>query len=310
MSGAGRLVALTGATGFIGRHLATDLRAHGLRVRLLLRRPAAGLPDADSVVIGDIARPLNLAKALEGVDTVIHSAGLAHAMSGRPEDDYRVINPDATLARAQAARRARVRRFLFLSSVRAQTGPSAVDVLDESSPPQPTDAYGRSKLAAERMLGDLDIDWAALRPVVVHGAGAVGNIALLLQLARSPWPLPIGSLTGRRSLVAVETVASALRFLMAHPDRLGRPFLVADPGPLTVGEMVGALREGFGRSAQILSFPEAILALSARLGGRGALYERLAGNLVVEPKALAALGWQASRTARDGLVEFAKQHRP
>ncbi len=81
------LIALTGATGFIGRHLLSELPRRGYRVRVLLRRPSEVPAGASGAVIGDIASPHNMAAALRDVDMVIHSAGLAHAMSGRPEDD-------------------------------------------------------------------------------------------------------------------------------------------------------------------------------------------------------------------------------
>jgi nucleoside-diphosphate-sugar epimerase len=152
------LLALTGATGFIGQHLLQELPKRGHRVRVLLRRPLAVPIEAASAVIGDLARPRNMAAALEGVDAVIHSAGLAHAMSGVPEDDYRVINTEATIGIARAARRAGARRFIFLSSIRAQCGPAADTVMTEAVEASPTDAYGKSKLAAERGLAELDID--------------------------------------------------------------------------------------------------------------------------------------------------------
>ncbi len=177
------LIALTGATGFIGRHLLRELPRRGYRVRVLLRRPSEVPPEASSAVIGDIASPQNMANALRGVDAIIHSAGLAHAMSGLPEDDYRAINTEATVSLARAAERSGIRRFVFLSSIRAQSGPMAAGILTEDDAPNPTDAYGRSKLAAEEGLASAGIDWVALRPVLVYGPGVKGNMAALLSLA-------------------------------------------------------------------------------------------------------------------------------
>src|SRR5258705_6003498 len=153
------LIALTGATGFIGQYLLQEMPRRGYRIRALLRRPASMSVQTSSAVIGDLTRPQNMSAALEGVDAVIHSAGLAHAMSGIPEDDYRLINTEVTVRLARAARRASAKRFGFLSSIRAQCGPTADSVLTEAVEPRPTDAYGRSKLAAERGLAELDLDW-------------------------------------------------------------------------------------------------------------------------------------------------------
>src|ERR1043166_8383138 len=102
-------LALTGGTGFIGQHLLRELTRRGYQVRVLLRRPTMLPADCTSAVIGDIARPQNMASALADVDAVIHSAGLSVAASGRPEDDYRVLNVEATIGVARSAQRARRR---------------------------------------------------------------------------------------------------------------------------------------------------------------------------------------------------------
>src|SRR5215472_15103648 len=115
------LLALTGATGFIGQYLLREMPKRGHRVRALLRRPVSLPLETAGAVIGDLARPQNMSAALAGVDAVVHSAGLAHAMSGLPEDDYRLLNTEATIGLARAAQRAGAKRFVFLSSIRAQS---------------------------------------------------------------------------------------------------------------------------------------------------------------------------------------------
>ena len=133
------VIAVTGATGFIGRYLVRHLPQLGFRVRVLLRKPTPLPPDWSSAVSGDLARPINMAAALANVDGVIHSAALTPTMSGVPEADFRLLNTNATAALAQAAGRAGVRRFIFMSSLRAQAGPTAEHVLTEEMEPKPTD---------------------------------------------------------------------------------------------------------------------------------------------------------------------------
>lgn len=285
------LLALTGATGFIGQHLQRELPQRGYRVRVLLRRPTPVALPATSAVIGDLAQPRNMAAALEGVDAVIHSAGLAHRMSGRPEDDYRVLNTEATLALARAAQRAGVKRFVFLSSIRAQCGSSSDAVLTEALPPAPTDAYGRSKLAAERGLAELDLDWVALRLAVVYGPGAKGNIAELVRFARSPLPLPLGALQGRRALLALDNLAAAIELVLRVPEPLRRLLIAADPQALTVAEMIAALRQGLGRRADVFWLPPRLVELALHIAGRRDAYPLLAGSLIADPSALLQLGW-------------------
>src|SRR5262249_41452902 len=249
----------TGATGFIGQHLLRELPKRGHRLRVLLRRPASVPMETASAVIGDLARPQNMSAALEGVDAVIHSAGLAPTMSGIPADDYRMLTTEATIGLGRAARRAGARRFVFLSSIRAQCGPTADAVLTEAAEPRPTDAYGQSKLAAERGVAELDLDWVALRPVLVYGPGVKGNMAQLMRLARSRWPVPVGSLAARRSLLALDNLTAAIETVLAAPDTLRRAFIVADPQALTVAQMIAAMRQGLGRRPRVVPAPPALL---------------------------------------------------
>ena len=304
--GAKPLIALTGATGFIGQCLLRDLPKHGYRLRVLLRRPSVVPMECASAVVGDLARPQNMAAALADADAVIHSAGVAHAMSGLPEDDYRVLNTEATIALARAAQRAGVKRFIFLSSIRAQSGPTAEHVLTEDLAPQPTEAYGRSKLAAEQGLTELDLDWVALRLVLVYGAGVKGNMAELVRFARAPYPLPLGALRGRRSLLALDNLVAAIDTVLAAPGRLRRPFLVADPAALTIPEMITALRRGLNRSPGLIPVPPSLLEMALRAAGRTEIYQRLAGSLVADPAALLRLGWTPPATTADALAALAR----
>jgi nucleoside-diphosphate-sugar epimerase len=298
------LLALTGATGFIGQHLLRELPKRGHRLRVLLRRPASVPMETASAVIGDLARPLNMAAALEGVDAVIHSAGIAHAMSGVPEDDYRVLNTEATIGLARAARQAGAKRFVFLSSIRAQCGPAADAVQTEAGEPAPTDGYGKSKLAAERGLAELDLDWVALRAVLVYGPGVKGNMARLLRLARSPYPLPVGSLRARRSLLALENLTTAVETVLATPGTLRRAFIAADPEALTIAEMIAAMRRGIGRRPNVIPVPEALFEVVLRAAGRDDVYQRLCGSLVADPAALMSLGWAPPLATPAGLASL------
>jgi nucleoside-diphosphate-sugar epimerase len=300
------LVALTGATGFIGQWLLKELPKRGYRLRVLLRRPSTVPIDAASAVVGDLARPVNMAAALADVDAVIHSAGLAHAMSGVPEDDYRMLNTQATIGLARAAQRAGAKRFVFLSSIRAQSGPTAEDVLTEDLTPAPTEAYGRSKLAAEQGLAELDLDWVALRLVLVYGTGVKGNMAQLVRFARSPYPLPLRLLEARRSLLSLDNLAAAVDAVLAAPGPLRRPLIVADREALTLPEMIAAMRRGLGRRPGLLPVPLRLLEAGLRAAGRSEIYDRLAGALVASPAALVQLGWTPPVTTQDGLAALVR----
>jgi UDP-glucose 4-epimerase len=301
------LIALTGATGFIGRFLVRELIARGYRVRILLRRPSPVPLDCSSAVIGDLSQLRNMRDAFQDVDFVIHTAGVAHAMSGVPADDYRTLNTEATIELARAAQAMRAKRFVFLSSVRAQCGPSSAKTLTEGDAPAPVDAYGRSKLAAEQGLAQLQLDWVALRLPLTYGPGVKGNFARLTQLAATPYPLPLGGLTARRSILSLENLVSSIDCVLGHAEPLRQPLLVADPEPVSLPELVRIFREARGRGAGLLPVPPSILKLALRALGRSEEYARLAEPLVVSTARLRGLGWQPAVSTREGLVRYAQE---
>ena len=152
-----------------------------------------------------------------------------------------MLNTEATIGLARAAQRAGAKRFVFLSSIRAQSGPTADHVLTEDLPPRPTEAYGRSKLAAEQGLAELDLDWVALRLVLVYGAGREGQhgraapvraLALSAAARRARRP-------GARCC-ALDNLVAAVDTVLAAPAPLRRPLIVADPEPLTIPDMIAA----------------------------------------------------------------------
>lgn len=232
-------IAITGATGFIGRHLVPHLQDLGHDLTLLAREDLA-LPGAK----------------LAGIDALIHLAAIAHAR-GTSRAQYDLVNRDLPLALADAALAAGVRRFVFVSSINAATRPDT--------------PYGASKAAAERgLLAKPGIETVVVRPAPVYGVGARGNFALLQRLAASHWPLPFAGTRNRRSVVAVASLADALGFAATRPGLGGSTFTVTDPGPpLTLAEIVTALRAGMGRRPGLFpafadfAFPASVMDGSA-----------------------------------------------
>ena len=307
---AGRAVLVTGAGGFIGRHLVARLAADGWQVRAATRDPAAipSAPGVTPVQIGDLASRVDWQPLLAGVSHVVHLAGIAHATHAIPEATYMAVNSDATRDLATAARQAGVARLVLVSSVRAQCGPCAAGVLDERIVAAPEDAYGRSKLAAEHQVADAlagaGCDWCVLRPVVVYGPGVKANMHALRQLARTRLPLPLAGLTGRRSLLGLDTLADAIAHALTASATSRATYLVAEPGALTVAQIVAALRAGSDRAPAIFALPHAPMRLVAGMLGKGAAWSRLAGDLVVSTATFEASGWRPRQTASEGLARW------
>ncbi len=290
-------VLVTGASGFIGRAVTRSLQTAGFAVRAASRNPdQLDFPFAERALMpaanGDAEAWDRL---VIGTDHVVHCAGIADASAHTHYDDYRRANVDLSVNLANAARRNVPGRFVFLSSIRAITGPTSREVLTEDSPARPTEEYGRSKLEAETKLAEIfAIDsrqLVTLRPVAVYGEGMRGGLAGLLRLARTPFPLPIGGVQARRSLLDVERLAAAVLHVLSNPIIAGGAYIVSDNGPLTLAEIVSAMREGIGRNPGIFTVPEPLLAGLSAMVGRGALWERLSEPLVVSPDRLAATGW-------------------
>lgn len=306
-----RMVLITGASGFIGTPLAQALAKQGWQVRGAARNPAA-VPAAggvERVALPDLAAPADWAPLLEGVSHVVHLAGIAHGPGSLPDDLYTRINAEAVGALADAAR-GRVERLVFVSSVRAQAGLSADHAIRESDIPEPTDAYGRAKLAGERLVAASGVPFAVLRPAVVYGRGVKGNIASLATLARTAMPLPFAGLDNRRSLLALENLISAVTLVLASERALGETFLVADAEPISVADLVAAMREGLGRSPHLVSVPHGAVKRLMASFGKEAEWERLSGNFVIDAAKLRGIGWQPNITTRAGIAAMMRDLGP
>jgi len=300
-------VLVTGASGFVGRALVEDLAAQGHRVRAAMRQPADIFSRTVEVVaVSDLARPLEWRPLLSDINAVVHLAGIAHITSGIAEDLYDRVNRAATAALAAAAARDRIERLVFVSSIRAQAGPARDHPLTETDAPHPVDAYGRSKLAAEEAIRAASLPFTILRPALIYGPGVKGNLADLVRLARSPWPLPFGALRNRRSLLARSNLVAAIHLALVAPAMLNETYVAADPEPLTMAGIVAALRQGLGRGPRLISVPPSLLALGLRATGRAHLWDRIGGNCIVEPAKLLAAGWRPITDTRAGLAATAQ----
>jgi len=252
-----RRVLITGASGFIGKALVTALAKQGYAVRAAARDPARiiAASEVERVAIPDLVGSLDWSPLLAGVTHVVHLAGIAHAPGTLPDDVYMQINAEAVGTLAQQAK-GKVERVVLLSSVRAQAGLSAEAPITETDTPEPTDTYGRSKLEAERLLAASGVGYTVLRPAVVYGKGVKGNIAALATIAKTPMPLPFGGLENKRSLLALDNLASAIAHVLKTPQAENQTYLVADEAPISVAELVSAMREGLGRPPHLVKVPQ------------------------------------------------------
>ncbi|HKY94923.1 MAG TPA: NAD-dependent epimerase/dehydratase family protein [Kiloniellales bacterium] len=297
---------VTGASGFIGRALFRSLIADGRAATGIARKGPGSLGDWHAQDLAqDQALPAGLMK---GTDTLYHLAALVHAGTPRGAAEkarLKRMNVDLPERLARQAAAAGVRRLVFLSSIGAQARSSGT-LLDESGPCHPSDAYGASKLAAEealrRIAAETGLEVAILRPPLVVGPGAPGNLARLIAWARKGRPLPAATLANRRHMVGVTNLVAALRLAAMHPAAAGETFIVADPEPLSTGALYRLLAEAAGRPARFLPLPAPPLAWALKSTGRAALAEGLFGDLLVDAgKIRQRLGWQPARPLAEEL---------
>jgi nucleoside-diphosphate-sugar epimerase len=307
-------VAVTGAGGFVGQSVCRALRAGGHEVVAVVRRGASA-PAGTSVVEVPGLDASAMRVAFEGCDAVVHLAARVHVMRETAPDplaEFRRVNVDGSVAAYRAACAAGVRRFVLLSSVKVH-GEGRATPYTERDPPAPADPYGASKLEAERMLASARdaggmSDLVVLRPPLVYGPGVGGNFRRLIRLAElaQRWPLPLGGLDNRRSMVAVHNLADAIRFVIESPAAGGRALLVSDGEDLSTSDLLARLARALGGRARLLPCPTGVLRALAMLAGQGAVVDRLLGSLTVDSSALrTGLGWTPPYSVDAALAEAA-----
>jgi nucleoside-diphosphate-sugar epimerase len=298
-------VLVTGASGFIGHAVVTALAQSGYAVRAGVRRPPSRpfAPGVEVVQHPDLSQSFDWTPLLTGIDQIVHLAGIAHTGRGEVAAAlYDSVNRRATAELAIAAARQGIKHFVFVSSIRAQTGPSADHALTESDTPTPTDAYGRSKLAAEAAVRASGVPFTILRPVLLYGPGAKGYFALLLRVVMMRLPLPLRDFVNRRSMLSLDNFTSALMYVLASPATLGETYIVADPGiPPRLADIVATLRKAQGRWPMIVPMPAQYLETVLRAINREDIWERLGGNLRADPAKLIAAGWAPVHDTRGGI---------
>lgn len=292
-------VAVTGASGFIGRAFCARASASGRAVRRFVHAPDV---TAKGSVAVDLTRASvdDLARDLETVSTVIHLAGRAHVMrETEPDADaiYRLANADATECLARAAVAAGVRRFVLASSVKVngeRTEPGRP--FRPGDPAAPRDAYARSKRLAEVALQKVahgtPMETVVLRLPLVHGPGARGNFRRLVDAVRARRILPLGAIENRRSLVGLANLLDALDAAIDAPALHGVHF-VADASSVSTPEFVRAIARALDVEPRIVRVPVPLLRLAGIVTGRRDVIARLVNSLEVDVSSfVAATRWR------------------
>lgn len=315
-------ILITGATGFVGRHLVPHLLSQGHDLTLAVREPGAcpvawqDHPSIRVVATGPLETATNLDEAFADAGIVMHAAGLAgRRPSPSMPDPFETANVTATQRLIDAAVQSRITVFIHISSLHAVTHNASATLVDDNSNAGATTPYGRSKRAAEQLvfqLAETGMLAVSLRPPLVVGADARGNWALLQRLAATGLPLPFASVHNRRSLISVDTLARAMAHLASGTwpaDKSGN-YCLADEESASLPLIVSTLRKGMGLPARLFPFPPAVLHGLARLAGRQKMADGLLGNLEVDSSRFrTTFGFAQDKSLVDSIAESGLKYR-
>lgn len=312
-------ILVTGGTGFIGGRLTSVLRSQGEEVRTLSRRSV----DSEMSVYGDLADPSSLAGVCNGVETVVHCAGFAHASDnggGAFAATHRAVNEQGTIALVDIAGRAGVQTFVFLSSVKAIPDPGELCV-DEDHLGEPSSVYGKSKRAAEeavhRTCSSYGMAAVVLRPAMVYGAGDRGNLRRMVRGIREGWFPPLPVTGNHRSLVHVDDLVEAVLACMRRPEAAGRTYIVASRHAPSGAELYDEIRASLGMRPIGWRLPARMLVTAGRVGDH--LQKLIRTPLPVSSETVARLiqsewysperiarevGWEARKPLHVGLRDY------
>ena len=317
-------VLVTGASGFLGSHVAERLAEGGASVRLLLRRTSdlSFLGDLQyERAEGDVRQPASLAAAMAGVEAVVHAAGL---ISARSEAEYRAVNEAGTRAVVDAALGAGVRRFVYVSSLAAQ-GPSPDGrVAAPDAEPRPVSPYGRSKLGGEAPVlaaGDR-MSVAIVRPPAIYGPRDRAFLLFYRALKLGVMPLH-GDGLNQLSWIHVRDAASAIASTVVGDGPSGSVYTIADGGVYTWNELVDLAARVLGKRPLRVRVPPLVYAAAGHAAGLiGTLIRR---QLPLDPEKVremaqrywvcdneritAELGWRPEISAQAGIEDTARWYR-
>jgi UDP-glucose 4-epimerase len=247
-------VLVTGASGFIGKVLCQRLQEEKKWVKALARKATEGPFDelilCDLYHLKQIPLPSHL---MSGIETVFHLAGIAHARADK--NQYQTLNVEASTQLLELAQQSGVKRFVYFSSVKAET---------------PKDEYGRSKAKAERIILDYgkkqDMHVTIIRPALVYGLGMKGNLWSMLKAVEMGYFPPIPEIHNKRSMVGVRDLVEAALLVAKHDEAKGKIYSVTDGISYSTRKLYDMMRENLGLTPASWSLPLWPLLLLEKFG--------------------------------------------
>ena len=271
----------------------------------------ADLPTGiDNVAVGTIDENTDWLQSVETREVVVHLAARVHVMLEDAEDSlerFRKVNVQGSLNLARQAAAAGVKRFLFLSSIKVNGESTELGrAFSADDQPMPEDAYGISKMEAERGLiqisKDSGMEVVIIRPPLIYGPGVKANFLSMLRWLKRGVPLPVGAIYNQRSLVALDNLVDLMLLCLEHPLARNEIFLVSDNHDVSITELLNLMGRALGKPPRLISIPSNWLKLAASLTGKRDFAQRLCGSLQVDiGKTRCVLGWTPPLSIEEGL---------
>lgn len=300
---------ITGANGFVGKALCTELSRRGDAVTAAVRSTSS-VVDVGSMVVGAIDGDTDWHTALREIDVVIHLAARVHVMkddAADPLTEFLNVNLHGTENLARQAAQAGVKRLVYVSSIKVNgEGTTENQPYSESDQANPQDPYGISKWRAEQALQHIaqetGLEVVMVRPTLVYGAGVKGNFISLMAAIDKGIPLPLAGAKNLRSLLYVGNLVDALIACATHPDAAGKTYLLSDGEDVSTAMLVEKIAAALGRKSRSFYFPSGVLRAAAGVLGRSAQVDRLFGSLQVSNQKIRnELNWHPPFTVEQGL---------
>jgi UDP-4-keto-D-QuiNAc 4-reductase len=297
------LIAVTGASGYIGAHCVAEALKRGRKVVAISTQPMnkALRSQADRIkwqFVGDrYGLDVNdWAHRLEGVETIIHCAARVHQTARDAMKKMRRDNTLVTEAIANAATQARVKRFIYLSSAAVYGDEVNLPAHTIDAPIKWANDYGKSKVEAERKLINRPIDRGdnvhILRPPVVYGVDARGNMTRLARMVANGYPLPFGAIDNRRSIVSIRTLVNAIFWCIERESATGVSIWnVADRTPLSTTQIVNAIARGARKKTKNIAVPPLLLRAALTLAGQKKIAHQLLDSWELDVSELVNAGF-------------------
>jgi nucleoside-diphosphate-sugar epimerase len=307
-----RWLSVTGATGFVGSHVADAFLKAGWNVRAVVRRGSRKPIPAGATAVESDLTAASLTDAFAGSDVVIHCAALVRA---RDEATFAAVNVEGSRAAARAAASAGA-KFVLVSSQAAGGEGTAAAPRRESDPPLPVNAYGRSKLASELAVQATEgLRWTILRPCAIYGPRDRGFLPLFKMGERGIFLVPSAGRTAF-TLVHIEDVARAVLLAAQSDQSVGHTLFIGHPHPRTGEDVLAAIAAAAGRRFRPMRVPAALFTVAARIGDlswqmglrplidSGRLVElRASGFVCSVERARETLGFAATKDFAAGIAE-------